>query len=98
MTPREGLGSVVVIGRMDTCALMWCAPLLCRTLIAGPHVLAVIVRPYPARANAVIRPTAVPEVAAVSKREVCTVSMFSYDLSNEVMSDHDVSRRHLSRS
>jgi hypothetical protein len=37
-----------------------------QNLIAGPHVLVVIVRPYPAWANAVVPPTAVPEMATVS--------------------------------
>src|SRR5882672_2087909 len=74
-----------------------CAGGLCRALIAGPHVLAVILRPYPARANAVIPPTAVPEVAAVSKREVCTVSMSGRDVCTGSRSNHDVSWRELSR-
>src|SRR5215831_3025004 len=42
-----------------------------KTLITGPHVLAVIVRPYPARANAVVPPAAVPEMATVSTGDEC---------------------------
>jgi hypothetical protein len=44
-----------------------------RTLVAGPHILTVIVRPYPARADAVIPPTAMPEMPPVSTRECAPV-------------------------
>src|SRR5258708_39288030 len=98
MTPREGLGSVVVIGRMDTCALMWCAPLLCRTLIAGPHVLAAVARPCPARATAVIPPTAVPQVAAEPKRAVATASMSRRDVCGGAIANHQGASGQLARN
>jgi hypothetical protein len=42
-----------------------------RILAAGPHVLPVIVGPYPARTNAVIPPTAMPEMPLVSTHAEC---------------------------
>jgi hypothetical protein len=74
-----------------------------RTLIAGPHVLAVIVGPYPARSDAVIPPTAVPEMGAVStpdehtaaksRREVYTRSMAGHDPCAWSMPRHEVPSR-----
>ena len=64
---------------------------LCRALIALPQVLAVIFRPYPARANAVIPPTAVPEMAAVSTCDVCMGPMTSRDVCTGSMSNRDAS-------
>jgi hypothetical protein len=48
-------------------------------LITGPHILAVIIRPYPARADAVTPPAAVPEMSAVSTRDECTGTKFRRD-------------------
>jgi hypothetical protein len=76
------------------------------TLIAGPDVLTVIVRPYPARADAVVPPTAMPEMGAVSApdeyaavkppSDVYTRSMPDHDTCAWLMRRREVANRHMS--
>jgi len=71
------------------------------SLIAGPHIFAVHVRPGPAWANAVTPPAAVPEMTAVSTRhestggktraDARTGSMPNDDACTGRMSSHEMS-------